>query len=260
MKTGLSFLLVVIVAITLYSCDNKRKNKVSDKESIPSIEQPTGQHGNLLVESNGPQMQQLYEQMDEIPLPFIYNRNFMANAPGFIKLPENMFSLFHNFDSFNTNTRIAKLAEKGDIKPLLILYEDDNGNQRMNIYTLSDSMKVIDRLQISSIEVLDNNAIIQQEFEIPEDYKIMVRKSLGDEVIEQLYYTVDEHKCFFEIRDGKTPAIAFESPDNKRYMVESFIWDHHNNGGLYKKDLQRQFYKMNDKNMLTVISETEYNQ
>lgn len=260
MKTGLSFLLVVIVAITLYSCDSKRKNKVSDKESLPSVEQPTGQPGSLLIDSNGPQIQQLYEQMNEIPLPFIYNRNFMANAPGFIELPENMYSLFHNFDSFNTNTRIAKLPEKGNFKPLLILYEDGNGNQRMNIYTLSDSMKVIDRLQISSMEILDNKAIIRQEFEIPEDYKIMIRKAIGDVVIEQLYYTIDEHKCFLEIRDGKTPAIAFESPDNKRYMVESFIWDHHKNGGLYKKNLQRQFYKMDDNNVLKVIAETEYNQ
>lgn len=261
MKTNfLSLFLVLYLLFSFSSCENRtqRNNEVTDSENMHH-QTHTDQAGSLLVGTDGQKMDSLYRVLTEIPLPFVYNENFILNAPGFISLPQNMFNLFHNFDAFGADTRIAKLPEKGDFKPLIVMYTDNGGTARINLYTLSDSMKVIDRLQIYSTEYLgDDRIAIIQEFEIPDDYRIMLRKRLNNTVIEQLYYTLDDRKCFIEIRDGQTPAIAYESPDNEHYMVESFIWDHNSSGGVFKKDLSRMYYRISG-NGMEEIREAEYN-
>lgn len=237
-----TFVMSFIVMIFLF---NACRNNEKKEDSSSKTEQQAEPAGSLLVKANPERMDSLYDLMTEIPLPFVYNENFIVNAPGFISLPESMFSLFHNFDTFDKDTRIAKLPQKGIFKPLVVLYQDENGSNRMNIYSLSDSMQVVDRLQIYSVEEINGkDVIINQTYEISGDYKIVTRKSLNGQVIEQLTYTLDEKRCFEELRNGKYFTIAYESPDDIHYTIESFIWDYNSNGGLIKKDLKRSSYRI----------------
>lgn len=260
MKISLSSLLLSFLFI-LCACGNRsnRNAQMANNHRSEMEEQPEA--GSLLVGTDQEQMNNLYNVMTEIPLPFVYNPNFILQAPGFIALPQNMQGLFHNFDRFDSNTKIARLPEKGAFKPLVILYQDEQGMDRMNLYTLSDSMKVIDRLQIYSMEKIEGNEVtILQDFAITEDYQIMLRKSLNDRVIEQLYYTLDDRRCFVERRDGLTPVIAFESPDNRHYVIETFVWEHNAQGGIYKKDLTQVYYKIDGDRKLEEITQSEYNE
>lgn len=247
------FFALFLACLFLIAC-NSKSGKKEDSSIYPQSRKTE------LVPAETDQMDSLYRQMTEIPLPLVYNTNFILNAPGFIPLPETMQELFHNYDQFDRNTRIAKLPVKGQFRPLLIIFQDSDGSDRMNLYTLSDSMKVIDRLMIYSIEKIKVDQVrILKDYEISENYRIMLRKTLSGVVIEQLYYTLDDHRCFIEIRDGKTPAIAFESPDDVHYMVETFLWDHHSNGGIFKKDLSIQYYKITDNGRMESINQTQYN-
>jgi len=256
------FLLLLINVLFIFSACNMNPNKKGEVAEKSSDEVTLSEHpksGSLLVGTNGGQMDSLYQRMTEIPLPLVYKATFIHEAPGFISLPENMQGLFHNYDKFDAHTRIARLPVYANFKPLLIIYKGEDGDDRMNIYTLSDSMEVVDRLQIYSQEKIKKTGItIRQEYEIPADYKIMSRKLLNGLMIEQLHYTLDGKRCFMEIRDGITPAVAYESPDDIYYMVESFIWDHDENGGVYKKDLTRRFYKVVNQTQIEEIREAEY--
>lgn len=115
----------------------------------------------------------------------------------------------------------------------------------MELHSLSDNLKPLDKLQLYSIEDVDGgNNVIAQTFEIDGDYRIKVSKHLNDTLIEQLTYTPTTEGVFEEMRDGKITTVAFDSYDHINYIVQTFIWDRNANGGLIKKNLQTANYEL----------------
>jgi len=256
-------IFIVISIFSIVSCNQNRydKSKASGTTSTQYKvgEDDEGIRKQVITTEDIISMDSLYEKMPVLSLPFRYEDHLFMSSASLIPLPEDMFDLFHNFDSFDNGTKISKLPVKGLFKPVIVFYHDDRANPRVNLYTLSDSMKIIDRLQIYSVEEINGKeVVIEQKFEIPEDYRIRVSKHLNGLLIEELHYTLDDHRCFMEIRDGKTPAIAYESPDSLQYKVESFIWDHNARGTLYKKDLKQKFYRIGKDYKVNEIKESEY--
>jgi len=252
MKKDYIFLLVFILLVS--GCKHKPA-PIQDPlmaeapADVTEVAQP-----DLLLEHDTIKMADLYERMTNVDLPFNFDQEFITHDTGFLHIPQNMYRLFYNSEQFDKDARIAKLPQKGNFHPVLVYYHDKQGEAVMDIYTLSDSMKVIDRLQIYSIEKPEEKPyIISQAYAITDDFKFKVYKRLNGTMIEQLTYIIDNKGCFEEVRDGQTPTIAFESADNVKYMVESFIWDHNQNGGLIRKNLKRKFYSVNDEGKVTEV-------
>lgn len=206
------------------SCNNTKNNKTLTREE--RLESITS-------------MDTLYAELSVIDIPFSSNENLVDIT----KLPRNFYHLFSDSDKFDENTRIARLPEYDMYKPIVLFY--DSG-KAIDLYTLSPDMDIADRLQVYSIEGEGKSKdLIIRRFNIQPDYRIRVCKDLIDVEIESLFYEITPEGTFREIRDGETPATAFESFDNETYYVESFIWKKNPNS-LEKLNVRKSEYKLTD--------------
>lgn len=55
---------------------------------------------------------------------------------------------------------------------------------------------------------------------------------------------ISDEGNFEEIRDGRHTTVAYESPDDIHYMVETFSWDRNPAGGVEKKNLRQSWYEL----------------
>ncbi len=249
MKTISVYFFITLLFIAS-ACNNATRNSGN-----PSSENKPDKPVSGQVTS----MDELYDLMTTIPLPFVFNHEFISKDRKLTYIPNTVSHLFYNSENFNPGAEIAKFPQQGNLRPVLVLYKAGGEEMVMDLYTLSNDMNILDRLQIYSIEKTGNGShIISQLYHISDDFIVNVYKKLDNVLIEQLYFTPDENGKFVEMRDGKTPVVAYESPDNKHYMVESFIWDHQANGGIYKKDVKKTYYLLTVEG-LKEIKESEYN-
>lgn len=139
----------------------------------------------------------------------------------------------------------ANLPAKHSIQSVIVKYKDLN-NPVVKLVTFQpDSTDQIILYNIEKVPGKDNQEIVTQS-QIDRDYRINVTKHLNNNLIESLFYEIDNNGNFIEIRDGKTPVTAFESFDNETYYIENFIWKPLPNGGIEKSDLTKKTLKVNE--------------
>jgi len=190
-------------------------------------------------------MDSLYNRLSYVELPFTYPDGVVTRVRDYVTLPESMYSYFPNSADFRSDVYIAKLPQSGSKRTVVVFYNDSLENSAIDMYTLSPERQVIDRLALYSIERVEGTiAEIVRKYDVRPENRIRVYKELNNTLIESLFYTVTEDGYFTEIRDGETPATAFESFDNVTYYVETFVWMPKPNGGIEKTRVQKREYKL----------------
>lgn len=217
--------------VSFMGCNTKNE-KDRDEDNVVM-------HGDMPLDS-------IYKQMPQVSLPLSFH-DVIANEEDFYEIPDNLLYLLGDNDPMDTGFNVARLPEKGNFHPFLLSYMDRQNNLTMEIRTFTEDLKPVAMLQVYSIEELAHDTlVIAQLFDIYKDYTIRTYKVLDDVTIEELCYHITEDGMFEETRDGKIPVTAFDSYDGEHYIVEKFIWDHNENGGLFKKDLQTFYYKITE--------------
>lgn len=240
MKTGAGIIIIAFLLIFMSGC------KISNKESS-STRNPGTQGRATEAGSTTSTPASVYNSLSALQVPIKFSMEFAEDFAKYKPLNEHDYHLLTDIadmPSYYDNSATAvRLPQKDKLKFILTCYEDPRGDLIMELYSLSDSLTALDKLQLYSIEEVDGGAnVIARTFEMDADYRITVSKHLNGTLIEQLTYVPDNRGVFEEARDGKTVTVAYESSDNLNYRVETFIWDHNAAGGLVKKDLKTQNY------------------
>jgi len=211
-------ILGLLLIATLSGCANSQKktDTVSNTTDSTSV-----------IERKSQDTSETYATLPALNLPLVFSmyllEDFMAYEP----------------------PSAAWLPQKDDLKFIITCTEEPNGERMLELQSLSDDLKPLDKLQLYSIEEVDGgNNVIAQTFEIDADYRIKVSKHLNETLIEQLTYTPTAKGIFEELRNGKTTTVAFDSYDHINYIVQTFVWDRDTNGGLIKKNLQTVNYEL----------------
>lgn len=241
---ALTSIVFIISFVTLSSCGNSNKNTSSahDKNKLGQATSVGSTQSNPLS---------IYNSLSSLGLPLKYSMEFAEDFAKYKPLNEKDYHLLTDIGDmqsyYDSSATAIRLPQKDNLRFILTCNDDLKGDLIMELYSLSDSLTPLDKLQIYSIEEVDGGSnVIAQTFEIDADYRITVSKHLNGTLIEQLTYIPTYRGAFEEIRDGKTLTVAFESFDNRNYTVETFIWDHNSNGGLVKKDLKTQNYLLTE--------------
>lgn len=234
MKKYTCFLIVIFILTGCNSCDySSTKSELSSDMSLPE---------EISIAA-------FYEQLPDTGLPLTSDE---MDGKVFTPVPLAVKESLSPYDRADSDIYARKLPEKGNERIWILLYKDGRANPVLVMNTFTTEMQMQDRLLLGSTESVEGTtAEIRRSFRISADYIITVYKYLENTLIEQLAYRIDENGFFSEIRDGRTPVIAFETFDDIHYIVESFVWDYRQGGGLYKKNLLRRTFRINPDN--TVI-------
>ena len=208
----------ILLIPILSGCGNSPKNTSNAGDKIDSMP---------VTESKSQDIPDVYASLPTLNTPLNFSMDLLEN--------------FMAYEPINA----ARLPQKGQLKFVITCSEESNGERTMELHSLSDNLKPLDKLQLYSIEEVDGgNNVIAQTFEIDGDYRIKVSKHLNDTLIEQLTYAPTTEGVFEEMRDGKITTVAFDSYNHVNYIVQTFIWDRNANGGLIKKNLQTANYEL----------------
>lgn len=241
------FLFFTISILLLTAACRKSKNEITHTDQFITAVNKKENKNSI---ENTPE--DVYHSLPQVNLPIEFSLEFLESFYNYTDLNENEYHLLTGIGDFNMYYerafKAARLPPKDSLKFIITGYQSPNEEWILELYSLSDKLNPKDRLQIYSIEEIEEGSdIITQIFKIHKDYRIIVSKSLNGKTIEKLTYKPDKEGIFEEIRDGKTTTIAFESFDMKSYNIETFIWDYNPSGGLIKKDLKTENYKLNEK-------------
>ncbi|MCC8146231.1 MAG: hypothetical protein LIO93_07305, partial [Bacteroidales bacterium] len=233
------FFLISLSSFILGSCN--QKNELS-KENPQKLD----------LEDN---FSDYYNYLPELILPYAWEENKYHFNTNYSILPAGLYSVFGDSASLN-NVHIAKLPAVNLFKPIL-LYQSQSDSESVDLYSLSDSLKIMDHQRLASEEELNDKSKITQTFIITDKNQFKTFKVLNGTLIEQLYFSITPSGTIEEIRNGKLPFIAYETYNDSIYLVESFKWDKNSNGGLYKKDLSQKYYLLDVNGDIAEISETK---
>ncbi|MCD7972340.1 MAG: hypothetical protein LUG18_06690 [Candidatus Azobacteroides sp.] len=130
-------------------------------------------------------------------LPVAFEPESEENEKKFACPKENGDSLFFNTELFPENIRIARLPQRDSIRTILAYSETPAGQKLVKVYTINEKNVVKDSMTLFYHKELDyNHLILQQTFQITENYRFKVSKHLNDILIEQLFYRIDEDGYF----------------------------------------------------------------
>ena len=229
--------------LLLASCMGKKNVNGTNNTANDSVSQ---------TEDKGSEMSlnDLYLSLPTINLPIFFDMDLLEGFDDYKNLKESDYHRLTDIQDiqsyYDSSVRVARLPKKYNLQFIMSKYQSAGGEQIMELYSLSVDLTTKDRLQIYSVEELENGNAIVQTFEIDGDFHIKVSKHLNEVLIEQLTYTPTRVGVFEEVRDGKTPTVAFDSFDGKTYIIETFIWDHNSSGGLIKKNRSVENYRLTE--------------
>ncbi|MCD8176807.1 MAG: hypothetical protein LUE98_05030 [Tannerellaceae bacterium] len=149
-------------------------------------------------------------------------------------------------ESGSLDTEMILLPDYKGYKVVAVTSTNPAGNEATNLYTFDQQGNKLDSLQVISVEPLESyHTFIMQDYKMNQNNTITETKYLNNQIIEQLTYEITGKGEFAEVRDGKTPVIAYEMFNNTdQFVVESFIWDTTPEGGLIKKELTQTTYNL----------------
>lgn len=245
MKKNAQIIFIISAIWFLAGCGTPEK-KTTETRSALDAENISVSASNSLNNIDS-----IYFSLPVLNLPLEFSINLLDNFSNYKHIGEKDFHRFTDIGDLKSNydntLRAVRLQLKDSIKFIITGHKEPNEEWLLELYSLTDELIPIDRLQLYSIEEVGGGAnVISQTFKITDGYRIIVSKHFNDTLIEQLTYMPAANGIFEEVRDGKTTTVAFESYDGTNYIVETFIWDHNSSGGLIKKDLKTENYRITE--------------
>ena len=238
MKTTFATILTICLLITLSGCSH---SKTKDNTTPGQTTEAENTNFDSL---------EIYNSLPVLQTPLVFNANLLRDITRYKKLNEKDYHRLTDIGDlksvYNNTAYLARLPQKDSLRFIIASYKVPGGDEYvMELYSLSDKLQPLDKLQLYSVEEVNGgkNKILQT-FEVDSDYVIKVSKELESVLIEKLTYTPTPDGVFNEIRNGKTVTVAFDSYDHINYYIQTFVWNHNSNGGLRKKMLKTDRYKL----------------
>ena len=237
MKITFITTLTICLLISLSGCSNTKSKNNTTPEQTTEAE-------NTVFDSL-----EIYNSLPLLETPLVFGTNLPEDIRRYKKLNEKDYHRLTDIGDmksvYNDAAYVARLSEKDSLKFIIASHKVPGGEYSMELYSLSDELRPLDKLQLYSVEEVNGgkNKIVQT-FEIDTDYTVRVSKELDKTLIEKLTYTPTSDGVFKEIRNGKTVTVAFDSYDHINYYVQTFVWNRNAAGGLRKKMLRTDRYKL----------------
>lgn len=239
MKRTSYYLFLLIIGYTL-SCTNKNKSNNTNMTDTPETISTAPDSTNITT------IDAAYNDMQNISLPITVNSKSVGKTTGMKRLVSSLFEQITFTPQGFKNVYAAKLPEYGNTRAILVSYKDSLNNPVEELITFKPDFKFVDRTRLYAIDRVngkDNQQIVtQSEVKAPTD--IHIEQYLNGTLISSLHYQLNDDGSIEEIRDGKTPAVIFESFDNETYFIENFVWQTLSNGGVRKTNLTKKTYKV----------------
>jgi len=249
MKAIVAIILSLSLLTVLSGCGKSKKSASDSSNSAKPAS---------VSEAKAQNISDVYASLPVHDIPLLFSMDLLHQFMAYKPIAEADYHRLTNIADmeayYDSNTTAARLPQKDDLKFIITCYEEPNGSRSMFLYSFSNELKPLDKLQLYSVEKFDGgrNMIIQQ-FEINTNYRIKVSKYFDRTLIEQLTYMPLTNGIFEELRDGITTTVAYDSYDQVNYIVQTFVWDHNESGGLIKKDLKIENHRLTEDGELTKV-------
>ncbi|WP_449387336.1 hypothetical protein [Chryseobacterium lineare] len=137
-------------------------------------------------------LEKVYGICNELSLPVKYDFDAINEEKGFIDIGKEYYKLFP-FEH-QDNYKMAKLSTiNNDIKPVILITHDLNGQSTWYLLVLNSQYKVISNIILYTNEEIDNGGSKYITYNISKDYKISINQFYNEKLINKADYIITKN-------------------------------------------------------------------